>query len=115
MKISNPSSIFSFTNQISKLLIILLFSFLSNYISDLYSSYSNAFNDKFQIVNEIDIETNENSENSEKESEIEDSDEIYFSNKFFSSNSFILTIRNSNLIYSELSLCIDIDLPPPIS
>jgi hypothetical protein len=65
-------------------------------------------------VNDIDSESNQESEENERENELEDLDECFFNSILSNHLNSGSLLNNTKFNFPELSLFIEVDLPPPI-
>ena len=65
-------------------------------------------------MNDIDSESNQESEENERENELEDLDECFFNSTLSNYLNSGSLLSNSKFNFPELSLFIEVDSPPPI-
>jgi hypothetical protein len=102
---------FSKLNLIRIIFLLSFFTFSVNYTFNLYDSFTNNF-----TVNsyDIDSDSNEESEENESENEVEDLDECFFNSTLSNHLNSGSLLNTTKFNFSELSLFIDVDSPPPI-
>ena len=91
-----------------------LFIFLSNYLSNIYTSYLDSNFNTCEFVKDFEHDSSEEPEDNERETETEDSDEFYFIS--YSNPNFDTLFKNLHnpCILFETSNCKEVDIPPPI-
>ena len=102
---------FSKLNLIRIIFLLFFFTFSVNYTFNLYDSFTNNFTvNSYDIVNDIDSDSNEESE----ENELEDLDECFFNSTLSNHLNSGSLLNTTKFNFPELSLFIEVDSPPPI-